>query len=307
MPNLVFRMSCIYGPHQCGTEDQGWVAHFLMQAIAGQQITLYGDGMQVRDVLYVDDLVDAMRLAQQNAGRLAGQAFNIGGGPRNVTSLVELVELIGELDGEPPLVRFDDWRVGDQRYYVSDTRAFRIGDRMEATNRCSGGSEPPPSVAYPQQCDRPRNCPSRCRVKFALINPNWSFDGSIYFGCREPHLPLEYGYAKALLEKEGHEVRIIDGQLEQLEISDIYDRVADFRPDFTVVTTAPSYLFWRCAPPELRVPQQVVRSLRSVGGKMVGIGPHCSTTPKTTLRKLGVHAVVLGECEDILPQLSRPW
>jgi anaerobic magnesium-protoporphyrin IX monomethyl ester cyclase len=144
-------------------------------------------------------------------------------------------------------------------------------------------------------------------VKFALVNPNWSFDGSIYFGCREPHLPLEYGYAKALLEEEGHEVQIIDGQLEQLGIADLYKRVADFGPDITVVTTAPSYLFWRCAPPELRVPQEVVRALRPVGGKLVGIGPHCSTTPKTTLRKLGVDAVILGECEDVLPQLSRPW
>ena len=82
MPNVVFRMSCIYGPHQCGTEDQGWVAHFLLQAIAGRQIILYGDGMQVRDVLFVEDLVDAMLLAQENATRLGGRAFNIGGGPR---------------------------------------------------------------------------------------------------------------------------------------------------------------------------------------------------------------------------------
>ena len=126
MPNIVFRMSCIYGPHQCGTEDQGWVAHFLLQAIAGQQITLYGDGMQVRDVLYVEDLVSAMMLAQENANRLAGRAFNIGGGPRNVTSLIELLDIIGELEGQAPSVRFDDWRVGDQRYYVSDTRAFEL-------------------------------------------------------------------------------------------------------------------------------------------------------------------------------------
>jgi len=125
MPNTVFRMSCIYGPHQCGTEDQGWVAHFLLQAIAGQQITLYGDGMQVRDVLFVEDLVDAMILAQDNATRLGGRAFNIGGGPRNVMSLLELLEIVGELEGQAPSVRFDDWRVGDQRYYVSDTRAFQ--------------------------------------------------------------------------------------------------------------------------------------------------------------------------------------
>ena len=125
LPNVVFRMSCIYGPHQCGTEDQGWVAHFLLQAISGNQISLYGDGMQVRDVLYVEDLVDAMLLAQQNAARLKGHAFNIGGGPRNTTSLLELIELIGALEGQPARVRFDDWRVGDQRYYVSDTRAFQ--------------------------------------------------------------------------------------------------------------------------------------------------------------------------------------
>jgi len=124
MPNIVFRMSCIYGPHQCGTEDQGWVAHFILQAIACQQIILYGDGMQVRDVLFVEDLVDAMVLAQDNATRLGGRAFNIGGGPGNVMSLLEL-EIVGELDGQAPSVRFDDWRVGDQRYYVSDTRAFQ--------------------------------------------------------------------------------------------------------------------------------------------------------------------------------------
>ena len=144
-------------------------------------------------------------------------------------------------------------------------------------------------------------------MKYALVNPNWSFEGSIYFGCREPHLPLEYGYAKALLERAGHEAHIIDGQMESLSTEDIHRRVADIAPAFTVVTTAPSYLFWRCAPPELRVPQETTRALRGVGGKMIGVGPHCSTTPKTTLRKLGADAVVLGECEDILPQLSGPW
>ena len=78
-------------------------------------------------------------------------------------------------------------------------------------------------------------------------------------------------------------------------------------PDFTVVTTAPSYLFWRCAPPELRVPRETVDMLRDVGGTMIGVGPHASTTPKTALRKLGVDAVVLGECEEILPQLAGDW
>ena len=123
MPNVVFRMSCIYGPHQCGNEDQGWVAHFLMQARDGGPITLYGDGRQVRDVLYVDDLLDAMLLATSQVDQLAGSAFNMGGGPQSTVSLLELLELIGTL-GPAPEVRFGDWRVGDQRYYVSDTRRF---------------------------------------------------------------------------------------------------------------------------------------------------------------------------------------
>ena len=122
---LVFRMSCIYGPHQFGNEDQGWVAHLLIRALEGQPIMLYGDGMQVRDVLFVDDLVDAFLLAEENVEALAGRAFNIGGGPANTTSLLDLLATIGELHGARPSVRFDAWRTGDQRYYVSDTRAFQ--------------------------------------------------------------------------------------------------------------------------------------------------------------------------------------
>ncbi len=124
LPTVVFRMSCIYGPRQFGTEDQGWVAHFLIRALDGQPITLYGDGLQVRDVLFVDDLVDAFLLARRHVDRLAGRAFNIGGGPANTTSLLELVERIGALTGAPPAVHFDGWRTGDQRWYVSDVRAF---------------------------------------------------------------------------------------------------------------------------------------------------------------------------------------
>src|SRR3954451_14779849 len=77
-------------------------------------------------------------------------------------------------------------------------------------------------------------------VKFALINPPWTFDGSIYFGCREPHLPLEYGYSKSLLERAGHTVEVVDAQLEGLALPQVRERVAAFQPDFTVVTTAPS-------------------------------------------------------------------
>jgi CDP-paratose 2-epimerase len=124
VPSVVFRMSCIYGPHQFGTEDQGWVAHFLISAIEGRPITIYGDGKQLRDVLYVDDLVDALLLARARAGELAGRAFNIGGGPANTVSLIELVAMISELTGETPVVHERPWRQGDQRYYVSDTHAF---------------------------------------------------------------------------------------------------------------------------------------------------------------------------------------
>lgn len=125
LTTLVFRMSCIYGPRQFGTEDQGWVAHFILRALRCERITLYGDGMQVRDVLYVDDLVDAFLLAEQNAGRLKGRAFNMGGGPANAISLQGLLDRIERLHGKRPSVDFDAWRTGDQRWYVSDTSAFQ--------------------------------------------------------------------------------------------------------------------------------------------------------------------------------------
>src|SRR5262249_54087117 len=95
-------------------------------------------------------------------------------------------------------------------------------------------------------------------VRFALINPNWTFDGSIYFGCREPHLPLELGYAQAILKRAGHDVRLIDAHLDQLEPGQVQAELARFQPDFTVIPTAPTYLFWRCAPPELTVPQRML-------------------------------------------------
>ncbi|HEU4588247.1 MAG TPA: NAD-dependent epimerase/dehydratase family protein [Gemmatimonadales bacterium] len=125
LPAVVFRMSCIYGPHQFGTEDQGWLAHFVIRAITGEPITLYGDGKQVRDVLFVDDLVNAFLLARERIEDLAGQPYNIGGGPQNTISLLELIDLIGELHGTTPEVRYEPWRPADQRYYVSDTRRFQ--------------------------------------------------------------------------------------------------------------------------------------------------------------------------------------
>jgi CDP-paratose 2-epimerase len=124
LSGAVFRMSCIYGPHQFGTEDQGWVAHFLISAMEGAPITIYGDGFQVRDILFVNDLVDAFLLAQSRIETIKGHAFNIGGGPSRTISLVELIARIETLQGNRPDVRFSNWRVGDQKYYVSDTGKF---------------------------------------------------------------------------------------------------------------------------------------------------------------------------------------
>ena len=124
IPALVFRMSCIYGPHQYGNEDQGWVAHFMIRSITSKPITIYGDGKQVRDILFIEDLVDALLLAQQHMRRLSGSAFNIGGGPANTISLLELLDLITELHGGELSIEFESWRAADQRYYVADTGKF---------------------------------------------------------------------------------------------------------------------------------------------------------------------------------------
>ncbi|HEX3682526.1 MAG TPA: TIGR04295 family B12-binding domain-containing radical SAM protein [Bryobacteraceae bacterium] len=141
-------------------------------------------------------------------------------------------------------------------------------------------------------------------MRFALVNPHWRFEGSIYFGCREPHLPLEFGYSKALLEQNGHQAAIFDGQLDGLTHSEIFERVKNFGASVIVVTTAPSYLFWRCPPPELKVPQQLCHMLRELPAKLVVVGPHGSTTPRPVLRKLAADVVVLGECEEVLPELA---
>lgn len=125
LPTCVLRMSCIYGPRQMGTEDQGWVAHFVLRALAGQPIRIYGDGRQVRDILYVADAVDAYLAAWRNIDRVAGRAFNLGGGPGNAVSLRELIQHIEQLLGRRVERSFSDWRAGDQRYYVTDTRAVR--------------------------------------------------------------------------------------------------------------------------------------------------------------------------------------
>lgn len=119
---VVFRQSCIYGYRQFGFEDQGWIAWFTIAAQLGKPITVYGDGMQVRDVLFVDDLVDAFGKAAENIDRTAGQVYNIGGGPANVLSLIELLDHIERRLGASIPSSRDDWRPGDQRVYISDIR-----------------------------------------------------------------------------------------------------------------------------------------------------------------------------------------
>ncbi|MDB5569159.1 MAG: NAD-dependent epimerase/dehydratase [Hyphomicrobiales bacterium] len=121
----VLRMSCIYGPHQFGTEDQGWVAHFLLRAMNHEPITIYGDGLQVRDVLHVADAVDAYRRVLANIDHVRGRAFNLGGGPDNAVSLRRLLREIAQIIGAEPQVRFDAWRSGDQPWFVADTRALQ--------------------------------------------------------------------------------------------------------------------------------------------------------------------------------------
>lgn len=124
LPTTVFRMSCVYGPHQHGTEDQGWVAHFLIRALEGRPLTIFGDGKQVRDILYVSDLVDACMAAVSKPEHVVGRAFNIGGGPDNAVSLLEVLDELEALHGASVPVELEEWRPGDQRWYVSDTRSF---------------------------------------------------------------------------------------------------------------------------------------------------------------------------------------
>jgi CDP-paratose 2-epimerase len=125
LPAVVFRMSCIYGPHQCGSEDQGWVAHFARSFQDGRPLTIFGDGMQVRDGLFAEDLVEAMLQAFAFMPRVRGQAFNIGGGAANTVTLLELIELLKTLYRTSPAIHFQAARPADQRYYVSDIRRFQ--------------------------------------------------------------------------------------------------------------------------------------------------------------------------------------
>lgn len=119
---VCFRQSCIYGPFQRGTEDQGWVAHFALRALEHQNVTIYGDGRQVRDLLHVGDLVQLYEIGLHHAEVAPGRAFNIGGGPENALSLIECLAELERLLGRAIPFEFADWRPGDQRVFISDNR-----------------------------------------------------------------------------------------------------------------------------------------------------------------------------------------
>lgn len=116
------RQSCIYGIHQFGVEDQGWVAHFTISAIYKRPITIYGDGKQVRDVLYIDDLINLYHLVREKMSVARGKAYNIGGGPANRMSLLELIAFLEKFTDDKIKLSFSDWRPGDQKVFVCDIR-----------------------------------------------------------------------------------------------------------------------------------------------------------------------------------------
>lgn len=140
-------------------------------------------------------------------------------------------------------------------------------------------------------------------MKFALVNPAWSFEGSTYFGCREPHYPLELLFAHDQIVAAGHDALVIDAQTGGLSAPQVRGILNRYAPDFLVIPTAPSYLFWRCPPPELRVPMEWFAAL-DTGATTVAIGPHSSATPAATLRKTGCDIALRGEPDQIIARLA---
>lgn len=144
-------------------------------------------------------------------------------------------------------------------------------------------------------------------MKFAFVNPNWNFSGSTYFGCRDPHIPLELMFAYDKVVEAGHEAFLVDAQTDDLSLEEVRSKVKSFCPDFLVIPSAPSYLFWRCPPPEMRVPMEWFSALGQKATKIL-IGPHGSATPRTALRKTGTDVVLKGEPDQAIADLaSRPW
>ena len=144
-------------------------------------------------------------------------------------------------------------------------------------------------------------------MKFALVNPRWTFEGSTYFGCPDAHFPLELLAAREMLRAAGQEVLLVDALMEDLSPEQVREQLEAFGEDFLVIPSAPSYLFWRCPQPELRIPRQWFSALDRTSTKVV-IGPHGSATPVATLEKTGADVVLRGEPDQTLPQLATlPW
>ncbi|MCK4818094.1 GDP-mannose 4,6-dehydratase, partial [bacterium] len=122
LKTIVMRQSCIYGYRQFGIEDQGWVAWFCIAAVLGKKITIYGNGKQIRDILFIDDLIQAYELSYEKRHKIAGKVFNIGGGPENTLSLHELIRKLEILKGEKIPITYDNWRPGDQKVFIGDIR-----------------------------------------------------------------------------------------------------------------------------------------------------------------------------------------
>ena len=144
-------------------------------------------------------------------------------------------------------------------------------------------------------------------MRYAFVNPDWDFTGSTYFGCREPHVPLELMFAHEKVREAGHEAALFDAQTDHLPIEQVRRGVSDFEPDFVVIPSAPSYLFWRCPPPELRVPMKWFASVAGNATKVL-IGPHASATPGAALRKTGADVALRGEPDLTISELaSKEW
>lgn len=125
LKTVVFRCSCMYGPHQFGIEDQGWVAWFVISSLFNHPLTIYGDGKQVRDVLYISDVISGMLAAIENIEKTRGQVYNFGGGPENTLSILETIDFLEKYFGKKIEYSFSDWRAGDQKVYISDISKAR--------------------------------------------------------------------------------------------------------------------------------------------------------------------------------------
>ena len=131
LKTIVFRMSCIYGYRQFGNEDQGWVAHFIISSVLDKKLTIYGNGKQVRDILFVQDLIKAFQAALKSINITKGRVYNIGGGPNNVISLLELIKLLEDLLNRKLTYDFGDWRLGDQKVYYSNIERAKTDFKWE--------------------------------------------------------------------------------------------------------------------------------------------------------------------------------